>query len=631
MARTGRSPLLNPRPMLELISLPKTLAVGCCVLTVAACGGGESVEAATARLLETSRAACASAADFTRDACSLDCSRFADESTASNCNANCEDVRTSSVTRCGTLDEVAALGCDSSALRECADAAESCRENAATAFEDCDTTCGSDPLALRCTVACSESRAADETACGFATASAAPGTFSVPVLPQGRPASLSALLDDAEMAVVDAADARAVDIRTRDLRLAVGVPGAEVSVTQLQHGFEFGFPMDYREFRDEPEDLAFYGEIAHEHATLMVAETALKWRQLEPEPGRLEFDLGDTEMDWADENGFKVKMHTLLWGNAPPFSTGSGTPNWLREQFPDQTLTEDEAQDLRDLIRFQAEAVVDRYRGRIDIYDVTNETLNPLTSWFANRLGPSIVEDLFRWVRAVDPGAQLVMNEWISEVFTGFEEQGAATAAKVRDRVLDLIDKGVPIDAIGQQAHFAPVLLFAGGADLENPDLGEPTRVDDYAEALDTLAEAGLPIHITETTFNVPGEPERRAAHAEAMMRVWWGNEAVEQIVFWSLWNKVAARNQLQHGIFDDTTNGTLTRHGEAIVSLLNDRWRTNEIVTADDDGAVELRATLGEYVARWEVDGEARYARFRVDRGPGTLTVVALSDHLNR
>lgn len=585
--------------------------------------GGESAEAAQQRLLETSREACIAAGDYQNSACTLDCGRFPDDDSVSSCEVGCESTRTVSATQCGTVTDASVLGCDPP--RACADAAASCRETAATAFSTCETNCGDAPLALRCLIACNETRAADETACGFGTTATQTGAVEVAPLPQGRPADLSLLLDDAEMAVVEAADARAEAFRSRPIRLALGRPGVEVSVTQTQHGFEFGFPMDFRELQDEPEDLEFYGQIARDHTTLMVAETALKWRQLEPEPGRLEFGLADSELAWADENGFKVKMHTLLWGNAPPFSTGSGTPEWLRDLFPNVPLSEDEQGELRDLIRFQAESIVARYQGRIDIYDVTNETLNPLTGWFAQRLGQGIVEDLFRWVRAVDPGAQLVLNEWISEVFTGFEEAGAATAASVRDLALDLIDKGVPIDAIGQQAHFAPVFLFANGADLDDPDLGEPTRVDDYAAALDTLAEAGLPVHITETTFNVPAEPEQRAAHAEAMMRVWWGNEAVEQIVFWSLWNKVAARNQLQHGVFDDTTEGTLTRHGEAILSLLNDRWRTQEVVTTGDDGAVTLQATLGEYVAQWEDGGETLHTTFRVERGPGTLNLIVV------
>ena len=380
--------------------------------------------------------------------------------------------------------------------------------------------------------------------------------------------------------------------------------------------------MDFREFRDEPEDLEFYRLIASDSATLMVAETALKWRQLEPEPGRLEFDLGDSELAWADENGFKVKMHTLLWGNAPPLSTGSGTPEWMREQFPSQDLTDEEKDELRALIRFQAESIVERYRGRIDIYDITNEMLNPLTGFFANRLGPSIVDDLFRWVRAIDPGAQLVMNEWIDEVFTSLD---GPTAAEVVERVFALQDEGVPIDAIGIQAHFIPGILFATDPSLDDPLLDNRTRIDDYAEVLSVLAEPGLPLHMTETTFNTPADPEGRAAQAEAIMRLWWGTEAVEQVVFWSLWNKVAARNQLEHGIYDDTRDGTLTRHGAAVMSLINDRWRTRETVTLDASGAAELRVTLGEYVAKWIEDGEQKEARFRVDRGDGPLRLAVV------
>ena len=132
----------------------------------------------------------------------------------------------------------------------------------------------------------------------------------------------------------------------------------------------------------------------------------------------------------------------------------------------------------------------------------------------------------------------------------------------MRDRVAALLAAGVPIHAVGQQAHFVP-----GHRLRRRPaDLSQRTRIDDYAVALDTLAETGLPIHVTETNVIAPDEPEARAAQFEALMRLWWGHPAVEQIVFWGLWNKVAARNYLQHGLWDDA--GISPRHGEAVVSL---------------------------------------------------------------
>jgi hypothetical protein len=162
-----------------------------------------------------------------------------------------------------------------------------------------------------------------------------------------------------------------------------------------------------------------------------------------------------------------------------------------------------------------------------------------------------------------------------------------------------------------------PGIVYAGGS----ADLSARTRIDDYAVALDTLAEVGLPLHMTEVNFVAPDAPELRAAQAEALMRVWWGHPQVEQIVFWGLWNEVNARNHLHHGLWDN--DGTLTRHGAAVVSLLNDRWRTRATLTADASGAVELRATHGDYVASWIEDGEPVHVEFTVERGPGTAVVA--------
>ncbi|MBK6512263.1 MAG: hypothetical protein IPG06_24350 [Haliea sp.] len=66
-------------------------------------------------------------------------------------------------------------------------------------------------------------------------------------------------------------------------------------------------------------------------------------------------------------------------------------------------------------------------------------------------------------------------------------------------------------------------------------------------------------------------------------MRLWWGHPAVEMIVFWGPWNKVAGRDEFNVGFWDN--DRAITRHGEAVFSLLNDRWRTNLTVTAGADG----------------------------------------------
>jgi len=557
-------------------------------------------------------AGCRDAAAWTARACARDCTRLGDAAAVSTCRAGCRNARAAGAAACNVVAEPC--------LAACGDAGPSC----AASSRECHRAARRDHLAcrrgcdgsgdLRCQIACQRARAAAEASCGFVVTTVEAGAGELPALPTGQPADLSLLLDDAELAVVAAADARAATLRSRPLRLWIGRPGVDVTITQVRHGFAFGFPIDLREFRNEPEALAFYERIALDHTNFVVAETSLKWRTAEPAPGAFAFALADEEMAWAAGLGFPVKGHTLLWGNVPPFSSGSGVPVWVRERFPNPNLSPAERNELRGLIRRQVETIVSRYRGRIPIWDVTNETLNLFTPFFIDRLGPGIVNEIFSWVYAIDPGAQLVFNEWITEVFTGLP---GPSAANVRDRVRALLTAGVPIDAIGQQAHFVPGIVYAGGT----ADLSRRTRIDDYAVALDTLAEVGLPLHMTEVNFVAPDAPELRAAQAEALMRLWWGHPSVEQIVFWGLWNAVNARNHLHHGLWDD--DGSLTRHGEAVVSLLNDRWRTRAGATADATGAVELRATLGDYVASWSEDGTPVHVRFRVERGPGTAVVA--------
>jgi hypothetical protein len=93
--------------------------------------------------------------------------------------------------------------------------------------------------------------------------------------------------------------------------------------------------------------------------------------------------------------------------------------------------------------------------------------------------------------------------------------------------------------------------------------------------------------------------------------------------VFWGPWNAVAGRDEFDVGFWDDARQ--LTRHGEAVLSLLNDRWRTQVEALADASGVVEFTATHGEHVAAWTVDGAPVHAAFRVEPGAGAATIAVL------
>ena len=447
------------------------------------------------------------------------------------------------------------------------------------------------------------SQTSEQPSANFVELTATEGMPALPSLPLGKPANLS-LLEPREQEVVAAANDRAADLRSTTVKFQIDQPRTEVSLRQLRHGFTFGFPIELKRFRD-PEDLQWYTARMAEHFSLAVLESDAKWARVEPSEGVRDFGEADANVAWAEENGFSVKGHTLLWGLPMPLS-GAALPKWAEEKFPSKDLNAEEKAELRRILKAFIQDSVAHFKGRLAYWDVTNETLQPLAQWFIDRLGPEIVEDAYTWAREMDPEVELVFNEWIVEVFTGFN---SPTAADVRDRIMQLQSRDVPIAAIGQQGHFAPTLSFAD----PTRDISGRTNIAEYAEALDILAEAGLPIHITETNFIAPEEPELRAAQAEALMRLWWGHPSVDMVVFWGPWNKVAGRDEFNVGFWDN--DRAITRHGEAVFNLLNEEWRTNLDVESDDDGQFEITAFYGDYVAYWTVDGVTYSVPFTVEK----------------
>ena len=88
----------------------------------------------------------------------------------------------------------------------------------------------------------------------------------------------------------------------------------------------------------------------------------------------------------------RVHGHTLVWGKQ--------LPPWLTER----TWTREE---LRSFLERYVKAVMGRYRGRIESWDVVNEPLAEDGSLQHNLwrrvLGPGYVADALRWAHEADP------------------------------------------------------------------------------------------------------------------------------------------------------------------------------------------------------------------------------------
>ena len=172
---------------------------------------------------------------------------------------------------------------------------------------------------------------------------------------------------------------------------------------------------------------------------IVVPENELKWIALRPDPKEFTFYRADRIIDWAGQNGMKVRGHTLLW-NRPEYM-----PEWLLNyDFGPRPATEAER-----LLREHITTVCRHYGTRIFTYDVVNETIDPETGGmrdtvFTRALGDATIDIAFDAARQAAPEARLVYNDYMD---------WSAASAKHRAGVLRLLERlkanKMPVQVLG--------------------------------------------------------------------------------------------------------------------------------------------------------------------------------------
>lgn len=179
-----------------------------------------------------------------------------------------------------------------------------------------------------------------------------------------------------------------------------------------------------------------------DYCQLVVPEGGLKWDTVRPSEDRFDFYEGDKLLAFAEQNGMKMRGHTLIWYAAMPDWTSSISGSKAAEK----ALTK------------HIRTVVGQYKGRIPSWDVINEAIaeDPRGSdylrpnlWLEN-MGKGYIETAFRRAAEADPQVQLVINEYDIEcVGEQFKNRRNALLRVVRD----LRDRDAPIHAVGFQGH----------------------------------------------------------------------------------------------------------------------------------------------------------------------------------
>lgn len=215
----------------------------------------------------------------------------------------------------------------------------------------------------------------------------------------------------------------------------------------------------------------------------LTPENEMKMQALQPRRGRFDFAATDELVRFARRNGKTLRGHTLVWGQAlplwlvdhgaldklglrlPPIALPR-LPNPLGRLVGETTtlLTGWRRDELIAVMKDHIRRVMRRYVGDIVEWDVVNEpmaddgSLAP-TVW-RRFIGADYIEQALRTARAADPRAKLFINDFAVEG-PGRKLDGLVRLAR------DLVERGVPLDGIGLQAH-THILGYTDEATLTN-------------------------------------------------------------------------------------------------------------------------------------------------------------------
>ena len=142
-----------------------------------------------------------------------------------------------------------------------------------------------------------------------------------------------------------------------------------------------------------------------------------------------------------------MKGHPLLWADE------AGIPVWSQ------------GQPSPEIQRQRVEEIMHRYQGKIEFWEVVNEP---------SHLPSLKIDEPYRWARAADPRAYLIVNDY------HVLPDGGPAFFKL---LSEAKQNGVPFDGIGIQAHEPRTMRFP---------------LDRVQKVLDQYATLGKELHITE-------------------------------------------------------------------------------------------------------------------------------------
>lgn len=260
--------------------------------------------------------------------------------------------------------------------------------------------------------------------------------------------------------------------------------------------FPIGYAVDSRELSG---DTSIF---IKKNFSLLSTAIAMKFKFIHPHEDYYYWEKADSMVNYAIQNGLKIRGHTLIWIN---------NPSWIFKDTIGLKLSKAEM-----LKRFEANPcdcvcpavgravllkrmkehilkVVGRYKGKVYAWDVVNEAIYDNNREFIKPndwkkiIGEDYIDSAFTYAYEADPNALLFYNDYDSD-----DPQKTERICRL---VRNLQAKKIPIHGVGMQAHWK----------LNSP------KISDIENEIKAYINLGMKIEITELDIPIY-ETETKAA-----------------------------------------------------------------------------------------------------------------------
>ena len=211
---------------------------------------------------------------------------------------------------------------------------------------------------------------------------------------------------------------------------------------------------------------------------VIVSENDCKMQYIYKDQNELDYTWSDRYVMFAKENNQKLRWHTLVWH--------SQVAEWI---FYDENKKYVSKEILDKRLKFYIDSLGNRYKNDIYSIDVVNECISDKTFYLRDGkekslwyeiLGESYIEKAFLYAKDSFPNSELVINDYNLESVRKKRES-------LYNLVKKLLNKGIPIDAVGLQMHI----------NLQIPSVQE---IEDTIKLFGSL---GVKVIITEMDISI--------------------------------------------------------------------------------------------------------------------------------